>query len=110
MLVGYVRSGHVLDSPFPQAARLIAAGCQALFVELSGGDHLSRPVLHRTTDLLRSGDVLVVEDLDRLSSNPLHLKIILRRLEERHASLNVLSFENELIPVRGADTWSLPPP
>ncbi|UQN08676.1 recombinase family protein [Deinococcus sp. QL22] len=109
MLIGYVRSGHVLDSPFPQAARLIAAGCQALFVEISGGDHLSRPVLHRTIDLLRSGDVLVVEDLDRLSSNPLHLKIVLRRLEERHASLNVLSFEDELVLVRGSATRSPPP-
>jgi DNA invertase Pin-like site-specific DNA recombinase len=104
MLVGYVRSGHVLDSPFPQAARLIAAGCQALFVEMSGGDHLSRPILHRTIDLLRSGDALVVEDLDRLSSNPMHLKIILRRLEDRGASLNVLSFEDELVPVRWSPT------
>lgn len=104
MLVGYVRSGHVLDSPFPQAARLIAAGCEALFVERSGGDHLSRPILHRTIDFLRSSDVLVVEDLDRLSSNPMHLKILLRRLEERHASLNVLSFEDELVPVHGLGT------
>ncbi|MFB9994996.1 recombinase family protein [Deinococcus oregonensis] len=100
MLIGYVRSGHVLDSPFPQAARLIAAGCQAVWVETSRGDHLNRPVLHRTIDLLRSGDVLVVEDLDRLSSNPMHLNILLRRLEERQASLNVLSFEDELVPVR----------
>ncbi|THF68861.1 hypothetical protein E7T06_14430 [Deinococcus sp. Arct2-2] len=100
MLIGSVRSGHGLDSPLPQAARLIAAGCRAVFVEMSRGDHLNRPVLHRTIDLLRSGDVLVVEDLDRLSSNPLHLNIILRRLEDRQASLNVLSFEDELVPVR----------
>ncbi|WP_168733650.1 hypothetical protein [Deinococcus sp. Arct2-2] len=38
--------------------------------------------------------------IEATTRNPMHLKIILRRLEERQASLNVLSFEEELVPVR----------
>jgi DNA invertase Pin-like site-specific DNA recombinase len=50
-----------------------------------------RPQLDRALDHLREGDVLVVTKLDRLARSVEHLLALVRRIEEGHASLRILS-------------------
>lgn len=97
MLIGYVRSVDLLEPPFTQATRLISAGCQAIYIETSSGDHLTRPVLHRAVESLRPGDTLLVGDSDRLSRNELQTEILLRRIHVQQASLQLLGPEDEVL-------------
>ncbi|MEF2278741.1 recombinase family protein [Deinococcus sp. YIM 134068] len=88
-----MRSIQVLEAPFAQVTRLIADGCQAVYIETSSGDHLERPVLHRAVESLRRGDVLVVGDSDRLSRNLFQTDIILGRLQQKGATLHLLEVD-----------------
>lgn len=91
MRIGYVRSVQEPEAPFKQVTLLIEDGCQAIYIETSSGDHLERPVLHRAMESLRQGDVLVVGDSDRLSRNLLQTDIIMRRLQQKGATLYLLT-------------------
>ncbi|SMB84629.1 recombinase family protein [Deinococcus hopiensis] len=97
MLIGYVRSAELLELPFTQATRLMTAGCQVIYIEMSSGDHLQRPVLHRAVESLRPSDVLLVSDSDRLSRNDLQMEILLRRIRVQQASLHLLGPEGEVL-------------
>lgn len=101
MQVGYVRSVQPLEAPFTQVTLLLAAGCQAIYIETSSGDHLERPVLHRAVESLRPGDVLVVGDSDRLSRNLMQTDILLGRLHQKGATLQLLEPEDRAPPVGG---------
>jgi DNA invertase Pin-like site-specific DNA recombinase len=95
MLVGYVRSLRALEAPFVQATRLIAAGCESIFIEASSGDHLDRPVLHRAIDSLKRGDVFIVEDEERLSRNDAQTALLQWRIQQKEATLRFLEFDTQ---------------
>lgn len=103
MLIGYVRSLALLQEPYTQATRLIAAGCQCVFIETGSGDHLDRPVLHRAIDALQPGDVLLVGNSDRLSRSVLQTDILVGRLERRGATLRLLDADDAVVPFVASD-------
>ncbi|PYE53861.1 recombinase family protein [Deinococcus yavapaiensis] len=104
VLIGYVRSLRLMQQPYMQATKLIAVGCQSIYIEMSSGDHLARPVLHRAIAGLEPGDVLIVGDGDRLSRNELQTDILLRRIHAKGATLQLLDANDELLPVVPIDT------
>lgn len=99
MLIGYVRSLHLPRAPYAQVTRLIAAGCQSIFIETSSGDHLDRPVLHRAIDTLQPGDVLIVGNGDRLSRGSFQTDILQRRIQEKGAVLQLLDADDTPLPI-----------
>jgi DNA invertase Pin-like site-specific DNA recombinase len=103
MQIGYVRSTGQPTPPYTQVTRLIAAGCTALYIEVSSGDHLDRPVLHRAIEDLQTGDVIVVADGDRLSRNELQTEILVRRIGARGATLRLLGPQDELLELPPGD-------
>ena len=67
MLIGYARVSTDDQDTAAQVAALHAAGCERIFREKASGGRWNRPQLLRLLTHLRSGDVVVVWKLDRLS-------------------------------------------
>jgi DNA invertase Pin-like site-specific DNA recombinase len=66
MKIGYARVSTDEQSESAQMDALEAAGCERIFCEKCSGKTKQRPELERMTDTLRSGDIIVVQRLDRL--------------------------------------------
>ena len=79
MLIGYARVSKQGDQDTAaQVQALTKAGAERIFQEHASGGRWDRPELHRLLDQLRTGDVLVVWKLDRLSRS---LKDLLHLIE-----------------------------
>lgn len=82
MLIGYARISKGDDqSTALQRRALKGAGCERIFEEAASGGRWDRPELHRMIDQLRTGDVVTVWKLDRLSRSLKDLLHILDRVE-----------------------------
>jgi DNA invertase Pin-like site-specific DNA recombinase len=66
MKIGYARVSTEMQSEDPQMDALNDAGCERIFREKVSGKSKQRPELERMIDTLRSGDIVVVQRLDRL--------------------------------------------
>jgi DNA invertase Pin-like site-specific DNA recombinase len=86
MLIGYARVSKSDDQdPAAQVRALKEIGCGRIFKETASGGRWDRPELHRALDQLRTGDVLVVWKLDRLSRSLKDLLMILERIKSAGA-------------------------
>ncbi|USX11096.1 recombinase family protein [Paraburkholderia fungorum] len=91
MLIGYARvSTHDQDSAVQMAA-LKAAGCERIFHEKASGGRWDRPELHKLLDHLRSGDVLVVWKLDRLSRSLRDVLALMEQVQDTKAGFRSLT-------------------
>jgi DNA invertase Pin-like site-specific DNA recombinase len=90
-LIGYARvstSGQLLDR---QQRALAEAGCLRIFADKLSGKNADRPELAACLDYLRTGDILVVPSLDRLSrslADLIGIVTTLRRQEVGFKSLH----------------------
>ncbi len=92
MLIGYARVSKGDDqSTAAQKRALTDAGCERLFEEAASGGRWDRPQLHRMLDQLRSGDVVVVWKLDRLSRSLKDLLHILEKVDAASAGFRSLT-------------------
>lgn len=92
MLIGYARVSKGDDqSTALQRRALNGAGCERIFEEAASGGRWDRPELHRMIDQLRTGDVVTVWKLDRLSRSLKDLLHILDRIEAAGGVLRSLS-------------------
>jgi DNA invertase Pin-like site-specific DNA recombinase len=66
MKIGYARVSTEDQSENAQMDALNDAGCERIFREKMSGKTKQRPELERLMDTLRSGDIVVVQRLDRL--------------------------------------------
>lgn len=66
MKIGYARVSTDEQSDDPQLDALNEAGCERIFREKISSKSKLRPELERMNDTLRSGDIVVVQRLDRL--------------------------------------------
>ncbi len=62
-----------------QVSALKSAGCEKIFREKASGGRWDRPELIRLLDQLRTGDILIVSRLDRLSRSLRDLLMIMER-------------------------------
>jgi DNA invertase Pin-like site-specific DNA recombinase len=91
-LIGYARvSTHDQDLDV-QTSALKAAGCAIIRSEkVSGASRDNRTELQTVLEFLRPGDVLTVVRLDRLGRDTRDVLNIVHEIEQRGASLKVLS-------------------
>jgi DNA invertase Pin-like site-specific DNA recombinase len=82
MLIGYARVSTTEQDTAVQTAALKSAGCEKIFREKASGGRWDRPELQRLLDHLRTGDILVVWKLDRLSRSLRDVLTIMERLGE----------------------------
>ena len=78
MKIGYARVSTDEQSDNAQIDALKAAKCERIYREKYSGRSKSRPELERMIDVLREGDVIVVQRLDRLGRS---LKDLIELLE-----------------------------
>ena len=91
MLLGYARVSTDDQDTAAQVAALKAAGCERIFREKASGGRWKRPELHRLLDQLRTGDVLVVWKLDRLSRSLRDVLTLMERLGDSGAGFRSLT-------------------
>lgn len=92
MQIGYARVSRDDDQDTAaQAEALRAAGAERIYAETASGGSWHRPELHRALDQLRSGDVVVVTRLDRLSRSLKDLLTLLERIEAAGAGFRSLN-------------------
>ena len=83
MLIGYARVSTNDQDTAAQVAALEAAGSERIFREKASGGRWDRPQFLRLLNQLRSGDVVVVWKLDRLSRSLRDLLTIMEQLSPR---------------------------
>ncbi|QFT13470.1 DNA-invertase hin (plasmid) [Vibrio sp. THAF190c] len=66
MRIGYARVSTDNQDTSPQLDALKAAGCERVYSEHISGKSRDRPELERLLDVVREGDVVIVQRLDRL--------------------------------------------
>src|SRR4029078_11189560 len=91
MKLGYARVSTNEQDTAAQVSALKSAGCEKIFREKASGARWDRPELHRLLDQLRTGDVLVVSRLDRLSRSLRDLLMIMERIKEAEAGFRSLT-------------------
>src|SRR5262249_23215740 len=92
MIFGYARVSKAEEQDTRmQETVLRAAGVEKVFAEQASGGQWDRPALHRMLDQLRTGDVVVVWKLDRLSRSLKDLLRIMERIEQLGAGFRSLT-------------------
>ena len=91
MLIGYARVSTDDQDTAAQVAALSAAGCERIFREKASGGRWERPQFLRLLHQLRSGDVVVVWKLDRLSRSLRDVLTIMEQLGEVGAGFRSLT-------------------
>ena len=80
MLIGYARVSTDDQDTAAQVAALQAAGCERIYREKASGGRWERPQFLRLLNQLRTGDVVVVWKLDRLSRSQRDVLTIMEQL------------------------------
>lgn len=92
MLFGYARVSKGEDQSTAVQRRLLReAGAERVYEEAASGGRWDRPELTRLLDQLRSGDVVIVWKLDRLSRSLKDLLHLLERIETTGAGFRSLT-------------------
>ncbi len=92
MILGYTRvsKGEEQNSALQRKA-LEEAMVERIFEEKASGARWDRPELQRLMDQLRSGDVVVVWKLDRLSRSLKDLLVLMERIDKADAGFRSLT-------------------
>ena len=91
MLIGYARVSTDDQDTAAQVAALQAAGCEHIFREKASGGRWDQPQFLRLLNQLRTGDVVVVWKLDRLSRSLRDMLTIMEQLAEAGAGFRSLT-------------------
>lgn len=92
MILGYGRVSKGDDqNDALQVQALKEAGCERIFSEVASGGRWDRPELHRMLDQIRSGDVIVVWKLDRLTRSLKDLLLLMEKIEEGGAGFRSIT-------------------
>jgi DNA invertase Pin-like site-specific DNA recombinase len=91
MKIGYVRVSKEEQNEELQLDALKKYGCEKIFQEKISGVSKLRPEFERMKDVLRTGDELVVWDIDRLGRTTLELIILVDDLNQKGILFKSLS-------------------
>lgn len=80
-VIGYAREANTERPIEIQIKRLRAAGCDTVYSEVGSGMNRRLPEMSKMLADLRSGDVVVVTDVSRLSRSLAGLSAIMERAE-----------------------------
>jgi DNA invertase Pin-like site-specific DNA recombinase len=91
MHIGYARVSTDDQHTENQCEQLKNAGCELIYEENASGGRWDRPKLQDCLKHIRSGDVLIVWKLDRLTRSLADLLRILARIDEARAGFKSLT-------------------
>jgi len=90
MVFGYARVSTTEQSLDRQLQELKQSGAEEIFKEKITGTKADRPELSRLLDKLRSGDLILVSDLTRLSRSTKDLFSLVEIIEQKGANIKSL--------------------
>jgi predicted site-specific integrase-resolvase len=90
LLIGYARVSTSRQKLDLQIDALRLAGCDLIYREIASGRDTARPRLAHAITMLRSGDVLLVWSLDRLSRCAAEVMAVIEAVRKRGANVRVL--------------------
>jgi len=88
--IGYARVSTARQNLDAQIDALKQAGCARIFTDKDSGARSSRPGWDELLAYIRSGDVLVITELSRMTRSLMHLLEIVQKLETRTVELKSL--------------------
>jgi DNA invertase Pin-like site-specific DNA recombinase len=94
MFYGYARVSSAEQNAARQVKQLVEAGCEIILEEKLSGATTDRPQLQKMLADLKSGDVVIVSDLTRISRSSRDLFDLVDLIKQKGASLKSLK-----------DTW-----
>jgi DNA invertase Pin-like site-specific DNA recombinase len=94
MKIGYARVSTLDQSLDRQLDNLQTQGCERIYQEKITGTKTERPELKRMMEILRSGDILVVESFSRLSRSTKDLLAMVDHLQSM--KVNLISLKEQL--------------
>lgn len=104
MKIGYARVSTDEQCEDAQVYALNAAGCERVYQEKLSGSSSIRPELNRMLDSLKSGDVVVLQRLDRLGRSLFDLIELLENLKKQniefvsmHENIDTTTATGELV-------------
>lgn len=89
MNIGYVFTKNLIENPGNQVEILGTAGCDKVIREKIG-DIKSRPILNNCLKNLRSGDVFIVSNIDRIAGSLRDLAHIFNRVSKAGANIYII--------------------
>ena len=90
MIFGYARVSTVEQNLYRQIDALKEAGADEIIEEKMTGTKADRPQLNRLLDKLRTGDIMLVADLTRLSRSTKDLFDLVEKIEKKGANIKSL--------------------
>ena len=90
MKIGYARVSTEEQNLDRQLDSLKEAGCEKIFQEKITGTKKERPELDKLMEQLRSGDLIIVSDLTRLSRSVKDLFSLVDQIEKKGANIKSL--------------------
>lgn len=90
MKIGYARVSTEEQSLDRQIDILKQAGCERIYEEKISGTKKERTELNKILDQLRTGDVIIIADLTRLSRSVKDLFNLVEQIEEKGANIKSL--------------------
>ena len=88
------------------AFKSLGADDRDIIIDKESGKDMNRPgYLTLKNSMLRSGDTLVIKELDRLSRNKADIKNELIYFKENNIRLKILDIPTTLLEFPGAQTW-----
>jgi predicted site-specific integrase-resolvase len=90
LLIGYARVSTSRQKLDLQIDALRTAGCDLIYREIASGRDTTRPRLAHAITTLRTGDVLLVWSLDRLSRCASQVMAVIEAVRKRGANVRVL--------------------
>ena len=104
--LGYIRVSTAEQSPARQIDGLRAA-CDAVFIEKGSASSHHRPVYDEVLAKLKSGDTLVVWDVDRAYRSVIDALTEVRALSERGVGFEAMSGEYDLSTADGGFSFTI---
>lgn len=92
--IGYARVSTTEQNLNRQVEALEKYGCDRIFTDKASGRDLNREGYRTALNVMRAGDILVIESLDRLSRRNKDIKQEMLRLREMGVELVILDFPN----------------
>lgn len=87
MKIGYARVSTRDQNLASQLDHLTQAGCEIVFQEKASGAKIERVELEKMLAMLRKGDVVYIDKLDRLGRSMKHLLELVSEFEKREVGL-----------------------
>lgn len=87
MKIGYARVSTNVQNLDRQLNNLNEYGCERIYQEHYTGTKANRPEFNKCLDMLRAGDILVIDSLSRLARSTKDMLTIMQILKEREVQL-----------------------